>query len=66
MTIAEFIELSDRVLECAWGTGAISVCIAPKFKRLIATDFSISMIKQAMKSVGNVKMYRSGGQILQT
>ena len=66
MTIAEFIELSDRVLECAWGTGDISVCIAPKFKRLVATDFSINMIKQAMKSVGNVKMYRSGGQILQT
>ena len=46
---AEFIESSDKVLECACGTGAISICIAPKRKKLVSTDFSISMIKQAMK-----------------
>ena len=47
--VAEFIEDGDEVLECACGTGAISIYIAPKCKSLIATDFSAGMLNQASK-----------------
>lgn len=47
--LAEFIEPNDTVLECACGTGAISVSIAPKCRRLIATDFATGMLRQAAK-----------------
>lgn len=48
--IAELIKADDLVLECACGTGAISRCIAPKCKRLTATDFSVGMLQQARKN----------------
>lgn len=48
--VAEEIKQEDIVLECACGTGAISKQIAPKCKQLIATDFSVSMLKQTAKS----------------
>ena len=47
--VSEVIEPSDIVLECACGTGAISQYIAPKCRRLIATDFSTGMLRQAKK-----------------
>ncbi|MCR5405245.1 MAG: class I SAM-dependent methyltransferase [Lachnospiraceae bacterium] len=47
--VAEFIEPSDEVLECACGTGAISIYIAPKCKKLIVTDFAPGMLRQAAK-----------------
>ena len=47
--VTEFIEPNDTVLECACGTGAISVSIAPKCRRLIATDFAAGMLRQAAK-----------------
>ncbi len=47
--VAELIDSSDEVLECACGTGAISEYIAPKCKRLVATDFSDGMLKRAVK-----------------
>ena len=47
--VAEFIEQNDMVLECACGTGAISVSIAPKCRRLIATDFSAGMLRKAAR-----------------
>ena len=47
--VAEFIEPSDTVLECACGTGAISIYIAKKCRRLIATDFAAGMLRQAEK-----------------
>ena len=47
--VTEFIEPTDTVLECACGTGAISICIAKKCRRLIATDFSAGMLRQAAK-----------------
>ena len=47
--VAEFIESTDTVLECACGTGAISIYIAQKCRRLIATDFSTGMLLQAAK-----------------
>ena len=47
--VAEEIEGTDVVLECACGTGAISRYIAPACKRLVATDFSAGMLKQTVK-----------------
>ncbi len=47
--VAEFIEPTDTVLECACGTGAISIYIAPKCRRLIATDFAVGMLRQTSK-----------------
>ena len=47
--VAEFIDPSDDVLECACGTGAITICIAKKCKSLIATDFATGMLKQAAR-----------------
>ena len=60
--VAEFIEPNDTVLECACGTGAISVSIAPKCRRLIATDFAAGMLRQAAKKCrkfGNVIVRRA-------
>ncbi len=51
--VASEIESSDNVLECACGTGAISVHIAPKCASLIATDFSEGMLKQTEKKTRN-------------
>ena len=47
--VADFIDPSDEVLECACGTGAITVCIAEKCRRLIATDYATGMLKQAAR-----------------
>ncbi len=51
--VAELIESSDAVLECACGTGAISRYIAPKCRNLTATDFSEGMLRQAKKKCQN-------------
>lgn len=48
--VAEEIGPNDVVLECACGTGAISRYIAPKCRRLMATDFSVGMLKQAARN----------------
>lgn len=40
------IEYGDDVLECACGTGGISVYICKKSGHLVATDFSVGMLKQ--------------------
>ena len=56
--VAEEIEKGDEVLECACGTGAISVYIPPKCARLVATDMSKNMLKQTDKKTrdfGNVE-----------
>ena len=47
--VAEFLDKSDSVLECACGTGEITVSIAGKCKRLIATDYAEGMLKRAAK-----------------
>lgn len=49
------ISPEDVVLECACGTGMLSVCIAPKCARLTATDFSEKMLVQAKKKCGKFK-----------
>ena len=60
--VAEFIDTTDEVLECACGTGAITVCIAEKCRRLIATDFAPGMLKQAARKCrkfSNVRFKRA-------
>ena len=47
--VAQLIEPSDEVLECACGTGAISIYIAQKCRKLIATDFASGMLRRAAK-----------------
>lgn len=47
--VAAEINLNDRVLECACGTGAITKYIAPKCRQLTATDYSVGMLKQTAK-----------------
>ena len=49
MAVAEEIGADDVVLECACGTGAISVFVAPVCARLTATDFSEGMLKRVAK-----------------
>lgn len=47
--VAEFIDETDSVLECACGTGAITEEIAKKAQRVLATDFAEGMLKRASK-----------------
>lgn len=46
---AKYIGKDDTVLECACGTGAISVHLAPACKKLVATDLSKNMLREAEK-----------------
>ena len=48
--VAKEICESDNVLECACGTGLLTVAMAPRCKKLVATDFSSNMIKHAQKN----------------
>ena len=52
-SVDKYIKNTDRVLECACGTGAISVFIAPVCKELIVSDYSVGMLKQAKKKLKN-------------
>ena len=55
--VAEFIDETDSVLECACGTGAITEEIAKKCRQVLATDFAEGMLKRASKKCrkyGNV------------
>ncbi len=47
--VAEFIDETDNVLECACGTGAITEEIAKKAQKVLATDFAEGMLKRASK-----------------
>ena len=48
--VADQIDSTDAVLECACGTGLLSTVIAEKCKKLTATDFSANMLKKAKKN----------------
>ena len=64
--VAERISSSDEVLECACGTGMISVHIAAACKHLTATDFSDGMLnktRERCQYINNVKVEK--GDILQ-
>ena len=49
--VARLIRPGDTVLECACGTGTIASAIAPACARVVATDFSEGMLKQARKKL---------------
>lgn len=49
--VGSLMEPEDVVLECACGTGAISVEIVPKCRKLVATDLSVGMMRQARKKL---------------
>ena len=49
--VETLISSDNEVLECACGTGMLSVVTARNCKSLVATDFSEKMLKQAKKTV---------------
>ena len=51
LAVGQMIGPGDEVLECACGTGAISAAIAPVCARVVATDYSEGMLKQARKKL---------------
>lgn len=53
--VAALVEKEDQVLECACGTGAISLAVAKKGAALIATDYAEGMLKQARKKLAAYK-----------
>ncbi len=53
--VEKLILPSDEVLECACGTGLLTKVVAPKCKKLIATDFSEKMLKRAKKKCSAYK-----------
>ncbi|HBI85702.1 MAG TPA: SAM-dependent methyltransferase [Ruminococcus sp.] len=66
--VAAEICSTDDVLECACGTGLLTTAIAPCCKSLIATDFSVGMLRQTERRVsrcGNVKLIRANIMRLQ-
>lgn len=61
-SVADFIDKDDCVLECACGTGAISVDIANRCRSLVATDYADGMLARAKKKLacyGNVKIEKA-------
>ena len=53
--VAEYINEGDNVLECACGTGLLSLHIASKCGHLTATDFSENMLKIAGKKCSSFR-----------
>ena len=56
--VAERMSANDNVLECACGTGMISVHIATKCRSLVATDFSQGMLAKSRKRCKKIKNIR--------
>ena len=56
--VSALIEPEDAVLECACGTGLLSAVIAPRCRRLTATDFSEKMLKKAEKNCASFRTIR--------
>ena len=46
LNAASYLDKDDVVLELACGTGMITRCAAPVCKKLVATDFSVGMLKK--------------------
>ena len=51
--IKEYVTEEDIILECACGTGLLTVPMARKCKKLIATDLSTGMLRQTKKKLKN-------------
>ncbi len=56
--VADELEPDDTVLECACGTGSITVHAAQKCRRLIATDRSAAMLSQARINCAGLRNVR--------
>ena len=50
--VESLIAPADEVLECACGTGLLTGVIAPRCRRLVATDLSVKMLARAKKKYG--------------
>ncbi|MBR1739707.1 MAG: class I SAM-dependent methyltransferase [Ruminococcus sp.] len=48
--VAQDLEKTDRVLECACGTGSITKYLAPACREIVATDMSKEMLRKAAKN----------------
>lgn len=60
--VAAYIASTDKVLECACGTGMITKAIAARAKSVVATDYSTGMLKQTARNcrkLSNVKVRRA-------
>ena len=53
--VAECISPGDEVLECACGTGLLSVVIAERCAHLTASDFSAKMLRRAERKCRNLR-----------
>lgn len=53
--VAECISPGDEVLECACGTGLLSVVIAERCAHLTASDFSAKMLRRAEQKCRNLR-----------
>ena len=64
--VGGLVEPSDTVLECACGTGLLTGVLAKKCKELIATDFSVPMLRRAQRKYGSLPNVRfQQGNILE-
>lgn len=63
---ATLVHEDDEVLECACGTGLLTEVMAPRCKRLVATDYSAKMLERARrKCAGSGTVAFRTGNILQ-
>ena len=53
--VGELISPADDVLECACGTGLLTTVIAPRCKRLTATDFFCSDAAPGKEKVRQIR-----------
>ena len=58
--IKEYVTEDDVVLECACGTGLLTLPMAQTCKKLIATDYSVGMLRQTKKKVKNYSNTKVG------
>lgn len=47
--IQNYVKENDIVLECACGTGLLTIPMAQKCRKVIATDYSVGMLKQTRR-----------------
>lgn len=50
--IKRLVPLGAQVLDCAAGTGTLTIAAAEKAEKVMCTDLSMSMLDQARKSAG--------------
>ena len=55
LKVASCVQSDDIVLELACGTGMITKCVAPACKKIVATDFSVGMLKKTEENCFGLK-----------